>query len=70
MSEMAGGEKGLKRKVWKGKKENVWFKYDLEQKYYAPQVRPEQGLNSQPPDHEGSLHVTKTPALTTRPSGK
>ena len=25
---------------------NVWIKYDLEQKYYAPQVRPDRGSNS------------------------
>ena len=36
--------------------------------YYAPQVRPERGSNSQPPDHDSTLHVTETPALTTRPS--
>ena len=29
----------------------VWFKYDLGQKYYAPQVQPDQGSNSRPPDH-------------------
>ena len=25
---------------------NVWFKYDLGQKYQAPQVQPSRGLNS------------------------
>ena len=30
----------------------VWFKYDLGQKYYAPQVRPNRGSNSRPPDHD------------------
>ena len=31
---------------------SVWFKYDLGQKYYAPQVQPEQGLTHEPPDHD------------------
>ena len=44
------------------------FKYDLGQKYYAPQVRLDQGLNLWHPDHDSTFHVTKTPALTTRPS--
>ena len=38
------------------------------QKYYAPQVRPDRGSNSRPPDHDSTLHVTETPSLTTRPS--
>ena len=42
-----------------------WFKYDLGQKYYAPQVRPEWGSNSWPPDHDSTFHATATPALTT-----
>ena len=46
----------------------IWFKYDLEQKYYAPQVRPNRGSNSWPPDHDSTFHVTETPALTTWPS--
>ena len=45
-----------------------WFKYDLGQKYHAPQVRPDRGSNSQPPDHDNTYHVTETLALTTRPS--
>ena len=40
-----------------------WFKYDLGQKYYAPQVRPDQGSNSWHPDHDNTFHVTETPAL-------
>ena len=44
------------------------FKYDLEQKYYAPQVGPEWGLNSLPPDYDSIFHGTETPALTTWPS--
>ena len=46
------------------------FKYDLGQKYYAPQVRPDWGWgsNSRPPDHDSTLHVTETPSLATRPS--
>ena len=40
-----------------------WIKYDLGQKYYAPQVRPDRGSNSWPPDHV-TVHVTETPALT------
>ena len=48
----------------------VWFKYDLGQKYCAPQVRPNQGSNSWPPDYDSrpTFNVTETPALTTRPS--
>ena len=46
----------------------VWFKYDLGQKYYAPQVRPDRGSNLLPPDHDSTLHVTETPSLTTWPS--
>ena len=45
-----------------------WFKYDLGQKYYAPQVQPDQGSNSWRPDHDSTLHVTETPAVTTRSS--
>ena len=37
-----------------------WFKYDLGQKYYAPQVRPNQGSNSWPPDHDSTFYVTET----------
>ena len=37
-------------------KDYFWFKYDLGQKYYAPQVRPDRGLNSWPPDHDSTLH--------------
>ena len=43
----------------------VQVQYDLGQKYKAPQVRPDRGSNSQPPDHDSTLHVTETPALTT-----
>ena len=50
------------------KKIYVWFKYDLGQKYHAPQVQPGRGLNSWPPDHDSTFHVTETPATTTRPS--
>ena len=46
----------------------VWFKYDLGQKHYAPQVRPHQGSNSWPPDYDNTFHVTEMPALTTQPS--
>ena len=45
-----------------------WFKYDLRKKYYTPQIRPNWGSNSWPPDHDSILHVTEMPALTTRPS--
>ena len=44
-----------------------WFKYYLGQKYQAPQVRPDRGSNSWPPNHDSSFHVTETPALTTWP---
>ena len=45
-----------------------WFKYDLGQKYHASQVRPDWDSNSWPSDHDSTVHVTETPALTTRPS--
>ena len=45
-----------------------WLKYDFGQKYYTPQVQPDWGSNSWPPDHDSTFHVTETPALTTRPS--
>ena len=45
-----------------------WFKYDLGQKYHTPQVRPDQGSNSSPSDHDSTIHVIETPAVTTRPS--
>ena len=44
------------------------FKYDLGQKYHVPQVRPNRGSNSLPPDRDSTVHVTEMPALTTRPS--
>ena len=44
-----------------------WFNHNLGQKYYTPQVQPDWGSNSWPPDHDSTHHVTKTPALTTRP---
>ena len=40
----------------------------LRQKYYALQFRPNLGSNSWLPDHDSTLHVTGTPALTTQPS--
>ena len=46
------------------------FQYDLGQKYNAPQVRPDRGLNSWPPDHASTFHVTKMPAVTTQPPVK
>ena len=46
----------------------VWFKYDLGQKYQAPQVQPGGDLNSWPPDHDSTFHVSEMPAITTRPS--
>ena len=45
-----------------------WIKYDLGQKNYVPQVRPDKGSTSCPPDHDSTFHVTETPALTTLPS--
>ena len=47
---------------------SVWFKYDLGQKYHAPQVQPGWGLNSWPPDDGSTFDVTEMPAITTRPS--
>ena len=46
----------------------IWFKYDLGQKYYTPQVWPNQDSNSWPPDHDSTFHVTDTLGLTTRSS--
>ena len=44
---------------------NSWFKYDLGQKYHAPEVRPDRGSNSWFLDHDSTtVHVTETPALT------
>ena len=34
-----------------------WFKYDLGQKHYAPQVRPDRGSNPWPPDHDSTFHI-------------
>ena len=45
-----------KQTIWQKKWFNIliylhfWFRYDLGQKYYAPQVRPDQGSNSWTPD--------------------
>ena len=44
---------------------SILIKYDLGKKYYALQVRPDQGSNSWPPDYDSTFHVTETPALTT-----
>ena len=41
------------------------FKYDLGQKYYAPQIRPDRALSSWPPDYDSTFYVTETPVLTT-----
>ena len=38
------------------------------QKYQAPQVRPDLGSNSWPPDNDSTFHVTETSAVTTWPS--
>ena len=45
-----------------------WSKHDSGHKYYAPQVRPDRGSKSWPPDHDSTFHVTKPPAPTTWPS--
>ena len=37
----------------------VW----LRQKYHAPQVRSDRGLNLWPRDHDSAFHVTDTPAF-------
>ena len=44
---------------------NFWLSTTLGQKYYAPQVQPDRGLNSWPPVHDSPFHVTEMPALTT-----
>ena len=41
----------------------------LRQKYYAHQVRLDQGSNPWPRDHDSTLHVPQAPVLTTWPSG-
>ena len=38
-----------------GALEYLWFKYDLGQKYYVPQVRPNWGSNLWPPDHDSHI---------------
>ena len=45
-----------------------WFKHNLGQKYYAPQVQPYWGLNSRLSDYDSTFHITEMSALTTRPS--
>ena len=45
-----------------------WFMYNLGQKFYPPQIRADWALNSWPPDHDSTFHVTEMPALTTWPS--
>ena len=46
----------------------VWFKHDLD-RVLCTQSSPDWGLNSWPPDHGSTFHVTdEMPALTTRPS--
>ena len=32
-----------------------WFNYELGQKYHTPQVQPDRGSNSWPPDHDSTL---------------
>ena len=39
---------------------------DFGQKYYAPQVQPVRGLNSWPPVHDSTFHVTETFVLRIR----
>ena len=38
---------------------SFWIKYDLGQKYCAPQVRSNRGSNSWPSDHDSTFHVTE-----------
>ena len=45
-----------------------WFKYDLGQMHYAPQVWPDRDSNSSRPDHDSTCYATEMPALTTWPS--
>ena len=40
-----------------------WNKYNLGLKFYAPQVRPDKGLNLWPPDRGSIFHVTETPCF-------
>ena len=39
---------------------------DLEQKYFAPQIRPDQGSNSWSPDHDTIYNIMEMPASTTQ----
>ena len=39
------------------------FKYDLEQKYYAPKFQPDRGSNLWPQDDDGTFQVAERPAL-------
>ena len=59
-----------KERKMKAAELHFWFKYDLGQEYYAPQVRPNQGQNSYHNVHIMTVpfHVTETPTLTTQPS--
>ena len=40
-----------------GVQKYFWFKGNLGQKYYAPQIWPDWGSNSWPPDHDSTFHV-------------
>ena len=57
-----------KTRFWWQFSRYFWIKYDIGQKYYAPQVQPDWGSNTWPPDHDSTFHVTGMPALTTWPS--
>ena len=58
MIKLYNGETYTVIKLYTGKRTNnviklyFWFKYDLGQRYQAPQVRPDQGSNSWPSDHD------------------
>ena len=47
--------------IWKHNIFFFWITYDLGQKYYTPQVRPDWGSNSWPLDHNSIFHATETP---------
>ena len=42
-----------------------WFKYYLGHVNQTPQVQPNQGSNSWPPDHDSTFYITEMTALTT-----
>ena len=56
----------VENNIWPQK--NIFGSSFLAQKYYAAQVRTNQGSISWPLDHDSTLDITETPVLSIRPS--